>query len=209
MLRIAATSPAYFSQLALHQRLCFPTLDPNDLMDVDMFAAQLAAFPEGQHIALHGERVVGQSSTFRIAETVAFAPHSYRGITGHNLFSQHDPTGIWLYGADMSVHPDYRGLGIARKLYDTRKALVQRLGLRGIVAGGALPGYQRHRDHLDVATYVAEVVAGRLVDPTLTAQLRCGFRVEGILKRYTKHQDADGNRGFDDATLLVWRHENL
>ena len=33
----------------------------------------------------------------------------------------------------MSVHPDYRGLGIARKFHDARKAMCKRLGLKGQV----------------------------------------------------------------------------
>jgi GNAT superfamily N-acetyltransferase len=165
-----------------------------------MFAAQLQVFPEGQHVALDGERVIGQSSTFRIAGTLAFAQHTYRGITGHNRFTLHDPAGDWLYGADMSVHPEYRGRGIATALYDTRKALVGRLGMHGIVAGGALPGFHQHCHALSVEAYVAEVVAGRLLDPTLTPQLRNGFAVRAILRNYVD----GGELVHNDATLIVW-----
>jgi hypothetical protein len=52
-----------------------------------------------------------------------------------------------------------------------------------------------------VEAYVAEVVAGRLVDPTLTVQLRCGFRVEGIIQHYVTDAACD-----DKAALIVWRN---
>jgi GNAT superfamily N-acetyltransferase len=200
MIRIENTRPEHIPQLVVHQQLCFPTFDPNEWMDAEMFAAQLAIYPEGQHVALDGDRVVGQSSTFRIAREPAFAQHTYHDITGHNRFTLHDPAGDWLYGADMSVHPDYRGRGISRMLYDTRKELVRRLGMRGIVAGGALPGYRLHRDRLSVEAYIAEVTAGRLADDTLTPQLKSGFRVQGVLYGYVDGGDLVGN----DATLLVW-----
>ena len=199
-IRIVNTRPEHIAQLVVHQQCCFPTMNPDDWMDAAMFAAQLAVFPEGQHVALDGERVVGQSSTFRVAEALAFGPHTYRGITGHNRFTLHDPEGPWLYGADMSVHPDYRGRHIATQLYATRKELVHRLGMRGIVAGGALPGYHSHSERLSVEDYVAEVVAGRLVDPTLTAQLKNGFVVHSLLRNYVD----GGELVNDDATLIVW-----
>ncbi|MCX7792161.1 MAG: GNAT family N-acetyltransferase [Chloroflexaceae bacterium] len=196
---IANTRPEHFAQLAAHQRICFPTIPADDWMNVEHFAAHVRVFPEGQHVALDGDRVVAQSSTLRVSAAQAFAPHTYREITGANFFTTHDPAGEWLYGADMSVHPDYRGRRISSMLYDARKALIRRLGLRGMVAGGALPGYHHYAGRMSVEAYVAEVVAGRLVDPTLTTQLRNGFQVRGILPGYLGGGDL-----VEDATLIVW-----
>jgi GNAT superfamily N-acetyltransferase len=163
------------------------------------FESQLRLFPEGQHVALDAGRVVGQSSTFRCRSELALAPHIFHEIIAGGFFSGHDPQGEWLYGADMSVHPDYRGRGIATRLYNTRKELVRHLGMRGMVAGGMLPGYQHHRERLSVEQYVGAVVRGELSDPTLTPQLRNGFVVRGILRGYIQA----GELG-SDATLLVW-----
>jgi GNAT superfamily N-acetyltransferase len=196
---ITHTQPEHIPQLVRHQTLCFPTFDPDDWMDAEMFAAQLAVFPEGQHVALDGDRVVGQSSTFRIGDR-CLEQHTYRGITAHNTFALHDPAGAWLYGADMSVHPDYRGRRIATALYDKRKELVRRLGMRGIVAGGALPGYHEHAGRLSIKNYIAEVVAGRLADATLTAQLKNGFAVRDVLWDYVDGGELVG----DHATLIIW-----
>ncbi|PDV99591.1 GNAT family N-acetyltransferase [Candidatus Chloroploca asiatica] len=200
MITICNTRPEHIAQLVEHQRICFPTLSPEDLMQAEMFAAQLAVFPEGQHIALDGERVVGQSSTFRIGEEQCRQQHTYRAITGKNSFSQHNPQGRWLYGADMSVHPAYRGRGIATMLYGVRKELVRRLKLKGIVFGGAMPGYGQHADHLSVDAYIAEVVAGRLNDPTITPQLKNGFVVRGVLRNYVDR----GAASTGDATWMWW-----
>ena len=199
MITITNTRPEHIPQLVLHQQRCFPTMCADDWMDAEMFAAQLAVFPDGQHVALDGEMVVGQSSTFRIGAH-CLDQHTYRGITAHNYFSNHDPQGEWLYGADMSVHPDYRGLHIATKLYTARKVLIRRLGMQGIVAGGGLPGFYQYTGRLSVDAYVAEVVAGRFIDPTLTPQLKNGFQVRDILRGYVDGGELLSN----DATLLVW-----
>lgn len=196
---IANTRPEHIAQLVEHQRRCFPTMNADDWMGEAMFASQLAIFPEGQHVALDSDLVVAQSSTFRIGPE-CLAQHTYRGITANNHFTNHDPAGAWLYGADMSVHPDYRGRGIASALYSRRKELVRSLGMRGIAAGGGLPGFQHHSATMSVDEYIAAVVAGSLFDPTLSVQLKNGFAVRDVLRGYV-----DGGALLsDDATLLVW-----
>jgi GNAT superfamily N-acetyltransferase len=141
-IRIANTRPEHLAALAEHQKICFPTLDPSEWMTAEHFASHLRLFPEGQHVALDGERVVGQSSTFRIGGARALGQHQYMDILGQSYFTNHDPHGEWLYGADMSVHPDYRGRKISTMLYNARKDLVRRLGLRQL-------GGRRHADRPD------------------------------------------------------------
>ncbi len=201
---ITNTRPEHLAALAEHQKICFPTLDPSEWMTAEHFASHLRLFPEGQHVALDGDRVVGQSSTFRIGEARALNQHQYMDILGQSYFTNHDPNGEWLYGADMSIHPDYRGRKISTLLYDARKDLVRRLGLRGMIAGGMIPGYRNYRDRMGVAKYANAVATGTLIDPTLTPQLRAGFKLRGILYDYIDAGDL-GN----DATLIVWENPDL
>lgn len=196
---IANTRPEHIPQLVVHQRVCFPTLAEHELLTQAHFESHLRVFPEGQHVALDGVRVVGQSSTLRASAALAFGHTTFHEIIADGLFTTHDPHGPWLYGADMSVHPDYRGRGLARLLYDTRKALIRRLNLRGMVAGGMIPGYSNHRDRMSVEEYAAAVAAGQLTDPTLTPQLRSGFVLRGIFYGYIEAGEF-GN----DSTLIVW-----
>ena len=198
---ITNTRPEHLAALAEHQQICFPTLAPEEWMTGEHFASHLRLFPEGQHVALDGERVVGQSSTFRISGARALAQHQYMDILGQSYFTNHDPEGEWLYGADMSVHPAYRGRKISTLLYDARKDLARRLGLRGMVAGGMIPGYKNYRDRMSVAEYANAVASGTLTDPTLTPQLRAGFTLRGILYNYIEAGEL-GN----DSTLIVWEN---
>jgi GNAT superfamily N-acetyltransferase len=199
MITIVQTQPDHIPELVEHQKICFPTLKLEDLFGAEHFTAQLQVFPEGQHVALADGRVIGQSSTFRVRGEYVFKQHTFHEIVGHGFFSEHDPEGEWLYGGDMSVHPDFRGQRVSRLLYGARWELIRRLGLRGIVAGGMLPGYNAYSQQLDVEAYVAEVVAGRIVDATLTSQLRNGFSVRGVLYDHIRAGEMTSH-----ASLLVW-----
>jgi hypothetical protein len=52
---------------------------------------------------------------------------------------------------------------------------------------------------MDAATYVSFVVAGEMFDPTLSVQLRQGFRVRGLLPTYLSDTATDGW-----SVLLEW-----
>jgi len=209
-IRIVPSAPWHAPHLEALQVTCFPTLGAQELMRAEHFLHHRDVFPEADLVAeaaaapdgapLEVPRVVGLGSGFFVDVDWARPGHTFREMIDDGWYGRHDPAGAWYYGADLSVHPDYRGLGLARRLYDARKAIVVRHGKLGIVAGGALPGYARHRAALDVEAYVAAVVAGELFDPTLSVQLRNGFLVEGLLRGYMEDSAAD-----DWATLIVWR----
>jgi ribosomal protein S18 acetylase RimI-like enzyme len=90
------------------------------------------------------------------------------------------------------VHPQFRGRGIARRLYDARKALVRERGLRGIVTGAMIPGFAQYKSVMDAETYVSRVVSGEIFDPTFSVQLRQGFQVRGLLPNYLPDTATDG-----------------
>lgn len=201
-IRIVGLEPAYFSALEQMQRDCYPTLGDDELMKAHHYAAQYARFAEGQFVALDGEcddRVMGQGSGFFVDFDFAHPNHAFRDICGNFYFSKHDPEGAYYYGADISVHPDYRGRGVGKLLYAARKALVQSANRRGIIGGGMIPGYARHRDQMPVATYVEKVVRGELSDPTLTFQMAQGFVVRGLIEGYLEDSVSGGT-----VPLILW-----
>ena len=189
------------SELAKIERLCFPTADPDDLLSEEDIRAYAAVFPEGYFVAMVDGQPVGMGAGIYLDFDFDQPQHSIAEITGANQCGNHDPNGDWYYGTDLTVHPEYRGIGIGRKLYDKRKDLVRRAGKQGIIAGGSLPGFYEHKTTMPVATYVDKVVAGELFDPTLSFQLTNGFEVRGLLENYVEDEAEDGW-----ATLIVWEN---
>lgn len=213
-IRIVTSAPEHVAELEELQRVCFPGLAEAERMKAVHFLEHQRLFPEGEFVALsretpagarlEREAVVGLGSGFLIDFDLANPDHSFIDIIAGGTYANHDPDGEWYYGADISVHPDYRGRGIGRRLYRARQELVRRLGKRGIVAGGALPGYIRYRAEFSVEEYVAKIAAGELHDPTLAFQIANGFEVLGVIRDYMTDEHT-GNA----ASLIVWRNPEV
>ncbi len=200
---ICNTKSEYFEQCEALQRICYPSLDPKYHLQRSHLENHLKLFPEGQHVAVTNGIVVGMGASLRVNFDMDHPEHKVDEIIAENYFTPHNPNGTWLYGADLCVHPTYRRYGIASRIYDARKELVQTLGMRGIFAGAMTPGYQYYRATLSVEEYVKQVVNGQIRDPTLTMQLRNGFVVRQILYDYLLDEEL-GN----DVVLIVWEVTN-
>ncbi len=187
--------------LAKIERISFPMADPTDLLNEADIRAYAAKFPEGYFVAMDGDKPIGMGAGIFLDFDFSHPQHTIRGITGENQCANHDPDGEWYYGTDITVLPEYRGQGIGRRLYDIRKNFVKENNKRGIIAGGALPGYYHHKDKMTIHEYVEKVVAGEMHDPTLSMQLHNGFEVRGLLENYLMDESDDGW-----ATLIVWEN---
>jgi GNAT superfamily N-acetyltransferase len=185
------------------QRLAYPTLGPHELMTAEHYASHYRLCPECQVVAVlregQHEQVIGAGSGFFIDFDFDHPDHSFQEIIAGGYFTTHDPNGAYYYGADISVHPDYRGHGIGRRIYEARKAITQRYNRRGIVAGGLIPGYAHWKTQLTPHQYVDRVLRSELQDPTLSFQLRNGFILRGLLQAYIEDSASD-----NWATLIEW-----
>ncbi len=183
------------------EHLSFPMANRDELLSAEDIRVYAGVFPDGYFVARIGDRLVGQGAGIYLDFDFDHPQHTIAGITGEHQCRNHDPDGDWYYGTDISVHPEFRGRGIGRLLYEARKDLVRRDGKRGIIAGGSLPGYYHHKETMSAADYVDRVVKGELTDPTLTFQLSNGFEVRGVLEGYLDDEADDGW-----AALIVWEN---
>ncbi len=199
-LRYEQLRAEWADDLAALELATFASTDPDDLYDAGDLRALADAFAEGCFVGLDGDRPVAMGLGVRVEFDLDAPRHRITDIIAEGG-TGHDPNGSWYYGTDICVHPDYRRRGIGQHLYDLRKGVVRALGLRGIVAGGVIPGYAEHKHRLTPDEYIAEVRAGRLYDRTLSFQLENGFEAPCALEGYMKDPDVD-----DAAALIVWRN---
>ncbi|MDQ7025885.1 MAG: GNAT family N-acetyltransferase [Anaerolineae bacterium] len=196
---ITTLKPEYAAALEQLQRASFPTLAESELMLERHFLKHAELFPEGNFVALCDAKVVGLGSGFLTNFDFDHPDHTFIDIIAGGYYTNHDPDGDWYYGADISVHPDYRKRGIGSMLYTARKGIVKQLNKKGIVAGGLIPDFAKHKGKLTVQAYVDKVVAGELHDSTLSFQMRRGFEVRGLLENYIADEASD-----NWSTLIVW-----
>ena len=166
---------------------------------------QINNFNDGQFVAVMDDRIVGYCASSRLAERVALRPHSWDEITGNGLGSRHNPRGTWLYGYEMCVDPGQRGVRIGRRLYEARRALAERLDLRGIVFGGRMPGLRkalRAKRADDAADYLEKVQSNKLRDPVIGFQLSNGFEPMRVLQNYLP----EDKESMAAAAHMVWRN---
>ncbi|MFC7291536.1 GNAT family N-acetyltransferase [Hirschia litorea] len=168
-----------------------------------MLAAHINKFPEGQFLVLDGEKVIGHCATFIVNGDIAFKDHTYEEITGGGFASRHNPEGEYLYGMEVTVDPEYRGMRIGQRLYDARKQLCTQLGLKGIVFGGRMPNFAKRKKQVGTPEkYVEMALDKQIKDHVIGFQIRNGFNFIKVLRNYSPLDLESGG----NACLMVWEN---
>lgn len=197
---VRRVGPDDFAAIEALCRVVYPQVPP---WTDDYLRSHLLVFPEGQFAAVDpaSQRLLGYAATMVVRWDDFEHLVSWNTITAGGTFSTHNPEGETLYAAEVMVDAACRGRGVGKAIYAARRQLLQRLGLGRIRAGSRLRGYAKHADALTPEQYVEKVVAGELYDPTLTFQLRQGFRVIGVVQRYL----GGDPESLGHAALIEWR----
>ena len=114
------------------------TTMPNAYWRESHIQSLIDRFPEGQVVVKVNGLIAGCALSIIIDYGLFEDRHTYREITGNYTFDTHDPNGDMLYGIDVFIKPEFRGLRLGRRLYDYRKDLCERLNLKGIAFGGRI-----------------------------------------------------------------------
>ena len=67
-------------------------------------------FPEGQVVTVVDNKIVGCALSIIVDYDKVKNDHTYALITGNETFDTHNPDGNILYGIEVFIHPQYRGL---------------------------------------------------------------------------------------------------
>lgn len=177
--------PKHAQQLGDMQAMTFPTLDPEELFIPEHYYKHVELFPEGQFTALADGKAIASTTTIRYHFDLDHPDtHTFAQMIDGGWATSHQPDGEWMYGLDVSVHPDFRQLRISRALYHARQSTVRMLGLKGQLAGGMLIGYGEYQDEMSAEAYFEKVKAGEVFDPTISSQMRVGFKPVQLLPNY-------------------------
>jgi len=166
------------------------------------FETLLEKFPEGQLCVSVNGKVVAIALALIVKYSRFGDNHTYSQIVGQYTFGTHDPDGDVLYGIEVFVHPDYRGMRLARRLYDARKELCESLNLRSIVIGGRMMRYAEFAERLSPREYINAVKANEIDDAVLNFQFSNDFHIKKVLRGYLP-KDV-GSKEY--AALMEWNN---
>lgn len=168
-----------------------PETSRQDLQD------RIQCFPEGHFIAVIDEQIVGYTAVIRVPGKIALKSHTLENIL------KHDPLGDYLYIIETCVDSKYRKMHIGQQLYDECKRLCKRLGLKGIVAGGRMPGLIKEIEHVKTPERYVELVKSKILhDNVILFMLKNEFDYIGILENYLPEDKSS----LGHATHFVWKN---
>ena len=167
---------------------------PIDVTDLPVAPAYEQAVSEA------GIEIVGCALSIIVNYNMVKGDHTYAQVTGNETFNTHDPNGNILYGIEVFIHPDYRGLRLARRMYEYRKELCEKLNLKAIMFGGRIPNYHKYADKMRPKEYIEHVRNREIYDPVLTFQLSNDFHVRRVIRNYLPSDEESEHC----ATLLQW-----
>ena len=160
----------------------------------------ITIFPEGQLVAVVDKKIVGCALSIIVDYDMVKNDHTYASVTGNETFDTHNPNGNILYGIEVFIHPDYRGLRLARRMYEYRKELCETLNLKAIMFGGRLPNYNKYADEMRPKEYIEKVRKKEIFDPVLTFQLSNDFHVRKVMTNYLPNDEESKHY----ACLMQW-----
>ncbi|MFN3151940.1 GNAT family N-acetyltransferase [Bremerella sp.] len=186
-----------YDALVEMQKACFPGMEPWSKAHIE---SQLSIFPKGQIVIEIDGQLAASSSCLIVQNEPNMAWHNFKAVSDNGYIRNHNPKGDTLYGIEMMVHPEFRGLKLSRRMYDARKEMCREMNLARMIIGGRIPGYHKVADKMTAREYVERVVAKAEFDPVLTAQTANGFALQGLIPDYLPSDKA--SCGY--ATYLEW-----
>ncbi len=173
---------------------------PNSYWKEHQIKSLIDLFPEGQVVIKVNKQIAGCALSIIVDYDKFENNHTFVEITGNYTFKTHTLNGDVLYGIDVFIKPEFRGLRLGRRLYDYRKELCEKLNLRSVAFGGRIPNYHKYSDELTPKEYIAKVRRKEIQDPVLNFQVSNDFHPAKILKNYLEGDEASN----EYAVLLEW-----
>jgi len=188
-----------YQQLKQAMLQAYPQLD-DPYWEKHEITSLLDKFPDGQVVIKVNGQLAGCALSIILDYNKISNAHTYLEITDNYTFDSHSDKGDILYGIDVFIKPEFRGLRLGRRLYDYRKELCEKMNLRGIAFGGRIPNYHKFSDKLTPKEYIQKVRMKEIQDPVLNFQISNDFHPSKILKAYLEGDTASS----DFAVLMEW-----
>ena len=193
--------PEWSTEMEHIELSSFPTSDPEDLYNKEELEVLSRDFPQGGFVGFDGDLAVAMGLGVQVHFDEDNPIHTVHDIMPGNGSSGHIPSGNWYYGTSIAVNPTYRRKGIGGELYLLRKQVCISHNLKGIIAGGVMPGFAKYKAEMTADEYITAVRENVIYDSTLSFQANNGFELVCALPDYIANPEIDNY-----AALIIWRN---
>lgn len=160
----------------------------------------LKKFPKGQVVIKVNGKIAGCALSIIVKNDMLEESHTFLEVVGDYTFNTHNAKGDILYGIEVFIKPEFRGLRLGRRLYDYRKELCEELNLKSICFGGRIPNYHKYSDEYTPKQYLEQVKSKEIHDPVVNFQFANDFFPVRLLKGYLEGDEASS----EYAVLMRW-----
>ncbi len=161
-------------------------------------------FPKGQVVIKIDGVLAGCALSLIVDYNKLEDNHTYSDVIFGDKFNNHDNKGDVLYGIDVFIKPEFRGLRLGRRLYDYRKELCEELNLKSIAFGARIPNYFKFKNEITPKQYIEKVKRKEIHDPVLNFQISNDFFPVRVIKGYLQGDTASN----EYAVLMKWENIN-
>ena len=102
-----------YDALVAMQEKCFPGMAT---WKREHLESQLAIFPEGQLCIEIDGQLAASSSSLILKYSPSLEWHNWRAVSDNGFIRNHNPKGDTLYGIEIMVDPEFRGMKLSRRL---------------------------------------------------------------------------------------------
>src|SRR5699024_7268016 len=173
-------------------------------LKLEHLKSQLEIFPEVQKCVENQGQIVGSDSRLIVNFSDYGFDHDSDEIYDEGFIWYHNTSVVNLYGIEVGVDPQFRGMKIGRHLYNGRKQVCKDLNLQSIIIGGRIPHYYRYADKMTADEYAFKVIKGEIYDPVMTFQVKNGFVLNQVIPNYLAGDD----ESLQYATSMEWINDD-
>lgn len=170
----------------------------------DKFESRLKLFQQGFFLAYKDGNIIGASTSERIDYDPSNPPTSWEKITDNGYIKAHNPEGNSIYV--VSIGAESRSGG-GSALVQAQKKLVEKLGLKYLILGARIPGYDEYiikNGEIPIEKYVQlKREDGELLNSELRFYTRNGLKLIKIMPNYMEDDKESRNYG----AIMVWQNQ--
>lgn len=167
--------------------------------------SQLEIFPKGQICVEYKGEIVGTALSLIVNFDDYGEKHTYYEICDQGFIRNHNPNGRNLYGIEVGVNVEFRGMQLGRRLYEGRRRICKELNLDSILIGGRMPFFYKYAEQMSADEYAQEVMKGNIYDPVLTFQMKNGFELNKVIAGYLPKDE----ESLEYGALMEWKSKDF